>query len=86
MNGMLVCKLIDTLMDPNVKQLPDHGESFPDRERYRRLVGRLNYLTTMGPNILFVVSFVNQFLNSAIAIEMVKLEFWDTLNDPLREA
>lgn len=52
-------------MDPNVKQLPDHGESFPDQERYRRLVGRLNYLTIMGPNILFVVSFVNQFLNSA---------------------
>ena len=43
--GMLDCKPIDTLMDPNVKLVPGKGEPLRDTGRYRRLVGRLNYLT-----------------------------------------
>lgn len=35
-----------------------------DPGRYRRLVGRLNYLTVTRPDITFVVSIVNQFLNA----------------------
>ena len=41
---MMEFKPIDTLMDPNVKLLPNQGKLFADLERYHRLVGKLNYL------------------------------------------
>ena len=62
--GMLDCKPVDTPMDPNVKLVPGQGESFGDRGRYRRLVGKLNYLTITRPDISFPVSVVSQFLQS----------------------
>ena len=43
--GMLDYKLVDTPMDPNVKLVPRQGEPLRDPRRYRRPVGRLNYLT-----------------------------------------
>ena len=46
-------------MDSNVQ-----GEPLRDPRRYRRLVGRLNYLTITRPNISFLVSVVSQFLKS----------------------
>ena len=33
--GMLNCKLVDTLMDPNVKLVPGQGASLQDPRRYR---------------------------------------------------
>ena len=62
--GMLDCKPIDTPMDPNVKLVPGQGEPLEDLGRYRRLVGKLNYLTITRPNISFPVSVVSQFLQS----------------------
>lgn len=62
--GMFDCRPIDTLMDPSVKLLPGQGEMLKDPGRYRRLVGRLNYLTVTRPNITFSVSIVSQFLNA----------------------
>jgi hypothetical protein len=62
--GMLDCKPVDTPMDPNVKLLQNQGEPYPDPGRYRRLVGKLNYLTMTRPDISFAVSVVSQFLNS----------------------
>ncbi|MCI69683.1 hypothetical protein A2U01_0090946, partial [Trifolium medium] len=41
---MIDCKPVDTPMDPNVKVLQNQGEPYPDPDRYRRLVGKLNYL------------------------------------------
>ena len=41
---MLDCKPVDTPMDPNVKLILGQGESLGDPGRYRRLVGKLNYL------------------------------------------
>nr|XP_016509659.1 PREDICTED: uncharacterized mitochondrial protein AtMg00810-like [Nicotiana tabacum] len=58
---MLNCKLIDAPIDPNVKLVPGQGESLEDPGRYRRLVGKLNYLTITRPNISFTVSMVSQF-------------------------
>ena len=43
---MLDCKLIDTPMDSNVKLVLEWGEPLRDPRRYRRLVGKLNYLTS----------------------------------------
>jgi len=54
-------------MDPNVKLLPDQGEPYSDLGRYRRLVGKLNYLTRTRPDISFPVSVVSQLLNSLCA-------------------
>ncbi|RVW51869.1 Retrovirus-related Pol polyprotein from transposon RE1 [Vitis vinifera] len=62
--GMLDCKPVDTPMDPNVKLVPGQGEPLGDPERYRRLVGKLNYLTITRPDISFPVSVVSQFLQS----------------------
>jgi len=57
-------KVVETAMDPNIKLLPNKGEPFSDPEQYRRLVGKLNYLTVTRPDISFAVSVVSQFLNS----------------------
>jgi len=42
-------KHVDTLMDPSFKLVPDKGELYFDLGRYRRLVGKLNYLTVTHP-------------------------------------
>ncbi|KAJ9693611.1 hypothetical protein PVL29_009531 [Vitis rotundifolia] len=62
--GMLEYKPVDTPMDPNVKLVPGQGERLRDPGRYRRLVGKLNYLTITRPDISFPVSVVSQFLQS----------------------
>nr|KYP42216.1 hypothetical protein KK1_036356 [Cajanus cajan] len=55
-------------MDPNVKLMPNQGEPYPDQGRYRRFVGKLNYLTMTRPDISFPISVVSQFLNMKHAI------------------
>ena len=62
--GMLDCKPVDTPMDPNVKLVTGQGELLRDSRRYRRLVGKLNYLTITRLDISFHVSIVSQFLQS----------------------
>ena len=57
--GMVNCKPIDTPMNPNVKLLLGQGESYSDPGRYRRLVGKLNYLTITRLDITFAVSVVS---------------------------
>ena len=62
--GMLDYKLVDTPMDPNVRLVLGQGEPLQDPRRYRRLVGKLNYLTITRSDISFPLSVVNQFLQS----------------------
>ena len=62
--GMLDCKPVDTPMDPNVKLVPSQGELLRDPKRYRRLVGKLNYLIITRADISFPMSVVSQFLQS----------------------
>ena len=62
--GMRDCKLVDTPMDLNVKFILGQGEPLRDPGRYRRLVGKLNYLIITRPDIFFPVSVVSQFLQS----------------------
>ena len=50
---------IDTPMDSNVKLVPEQGEPLRDPGKYRRLLGRLNYLTI---DISFPMSIVSQFI------------------------
>ncbi|XP_019199893.1 PREDICTED: uncharacterized protein LOC109193507 [Ipomoea nil] len=62
--GLLGSKPCDTPMDQGVKLLAGKGEPFEDPERYRRLVGKLNYLTITRPDIAFPVSVVSQFMSA----------------------
>ena len=50
-------------MVPSV-HLTREGETFEDPERYRRLVGKLNYLTVTRHNIAYSVSIVSQYMSS----------------------
>jgi len=61
--GLMNSKSIETPMDPNAKLLPSQGEPLSDPEKYRRLVGKLNYLTVTRLDISFAVSVMSQFLN-----------------------
>ena len=54
--GLVESKPMETPMDPNVKLYEDQGKLLSNPERYRRLVGKLNYLTITRPNISFAVS------------------------------
>ena len=42
---MMVCKPIETLMEPNLKLQPASTEKVRDREKFQRLVRRLVYLS-----------------------------------------
>ncbi|XP_022856432.1 uncharacterized protein LOC111377539 [Olea europaea var. sylvestris] len=62
--GFLGARPVDISMDPNVKLLKDEEESFVEPGKYRRLVGKLNYLTITRSDISYAVSIVSQFLNA----------------------
>ena len=53
-------------MEPNTRLSSDIGEVFEDPGRYRRLVGKLNYLTITRPDISFAVSVVSQFMQKPL--------------------
>ena len=44
--------------------LTREGELFEDTERYRRLVGKLNYLIVTHPDIAYFISVVSQYMSS----------------------
>ena len=56
--GKLGVKPCSSPMVPDV-YLIRGDEIFEDSERYRRLVGKLNYLAVTRPNIVHFVSVVN---------------------------
>ena len=61
--GKLGVKLSSSPMVPGV-HLTREGETFEDPEKYRRLVGKLNYLTVTHPDIAHSVSVVSQYMFS----------------------
>jgi len=52
-------KLVDTPMDPDAKLLPSQRKSLLDLEKYRILVGKLNYITVTCLHTSFGASVVN---------------------------
>ena len=63
-SGMTNCRPIDSHMDPNQKLMADQGEPYSDPERYRRLVGKLIFLTITRPDISFAVSVNSKFMQA----------------------
>ena len=60
--GLLGSKPVKTPMEPSVKLYEYQEELLSNPETYRRLVGKLNYLTITRPDISFAVSFLSQFM------------------------
>ena len=60
--GLLGCKPVDSPMLTTGKLLPEDGKPMNDPEKYRRLVGKLNYLTVTRPDISFAVSVLSPFM------------------------
>jgi hypothetical protein len=51
-------------MEPNLKLMPDEGDFVDDPDTYRRLVGKLIYLTITRPDISYAISIVSQFMTN----------------------
>ena len=71
--GKLGAKPCSTPMTPNV-QLNEKGELFEDPKRYRRLVGKLNYLTITRPDIAYSVSVLSQYMSSPMVNHWAAVE------------
>lgn len=53
-------------LDPTTKLYQDSTKLYEDIASYRRLIGKLLYLTTTRPDISFAVQQLSQFLNKPI--------------------
>jgi len=62
--GLLASKPVTTPLDYNHTLVADHGEVLSDPTSYRRLVGRLLYLTVTRPDITYAVNLLSQFMSS----------------------
>jgi hypothetical protein len=64
--GLLATKPVKFPMEQNLKLSKDEGDHLSDSTSYRRLVGRLLYLTITRPDLAFSVQILNQFMDKPI--------------------
>uniref|UniRef100_A0A803P5H5 Integrase catalytic domain-containing protein n=1 Tax=Cannabis sativa TaxID=3483 RepID=A0A803P5H5_CANSA len=60
--GYLGCKPVNTSMEANLKLGQDEKEKMVDLTLYRRIVGKLQYITITRPDISYSVNKLSQFL------------------------
>ena len=65
--GLLAAKPSSVPFDPNLKLSSTDGEPLADPTSYRRLIGRLIYLTNTRPDISFVVQHLSQYVSNPLA-------------------
>ncbi|XP_059451164.1 uncharacterized mitochondrial protein AtMg00810-like [Corylus avellana] len=61
--GLLASKPVSFPMEQNLKLSKDIGDLLPDATSYRRLVGRLLYLTITRPDLAYSVQALSQFMD-----------------------
>ncbi|XP_016207037.1 uncharacterized protein LOC107647480 [Arachis ipaensis] len=62
-HGLLDCKPSSTPIDYTTKLCKDNGDDLADSVEYRKLIGRLLYLTNTRPDICFAVEKLSQYLD-----------------------
>ncbi|KAK2974296.1 hypothetical protein RJ640_016782 [Escallonia rubra] len=72
--GKAGTKPCNTPMNPSVHLTKDDGDRLDDPEKYRRLVGKLNYLIVTRPDIAYAVSTVRQFMSEPTVKHWAALE------------
>uniref|UniRef100_A0A2N9HAP9 CCHC-type domain-containing protein n=1 Tax=Fagus sylvatica TaxID=28930 RepID=A0A2N9HAP9_FAGSY len=63
-SGQLGARIAPFPMEQNLKLTNQDGDLLPDPSAYRRLVGRLIYLTITRPDIVFAVNILSQFMHA----------------------
>ena len=61
--GMLGCKPVKTPMEVYLRLNKDDGKLLPDAGMYRRLIGRLLFLTISKPDITYSMHRLSQFMS-----------------------
>lgn len=61
--GLLGCKPAGSSIDQNHKLSLANGPFLADPEKYRRLVGRLIYLSATRPDLTYAIHTLSQFMN-----------------------
>lgn len=61
-SGFLACKPVSTPMDPRISLSSTGGEPLSDHTQYRRIIGRLLYLTLSRPDITFAIHKLSQYV------------------------
>ncbi|GJR84883.1 retrovirus-related pol polyprotein from transposon TNT 1-94 [Tanacetum coccineum] len=75
--GQIEAKPCDEPMIPKLKLKSEDGILLHNPEKYRRVVGKLNYLIITRPDIAFPVSVVSQFLTAP------RMSHWDAVTQIL---
>nr|GEV58548.1 hypothetical protein [Tanacetum cinerariifolium] len=75
--GQIKAKPYDEPMIPKLKLRSEYRRLLHNHEKYRRVVGKLNYLTITRPDIAFLVSVVSQFLTTP------RTSHWDAVTQIL---
>ena len=57
------CNFVSTPMEQNMNLSSNEGNTFEDETKYRKLVGRLIYLTTIHPDITFALGILSRFMH-----------------------